>query len=183
MDREALERVAGLVKQRNMIDADIAAVIARPVTTGHLGEWIASQVFDIALEPSASARTIDGRFASGPLAGQTVNIKWYTKREGLLDLAEGPCPDYYLVLTGPLAPAASSRGTTRPLLVTSVYLFHSARLLDALRTRGIRFSVATSVRTHLWEAAEIYPRSNNPELPLAPAQVEALSLFGNSLHG
>jgi hypothetical protein len=39
------------------------------VTAGHLGEWIASVVFDIELESSASAKGIDGRFRSGPLRG------------------------------------------------------------------------------------------------------------------
>jgi hypothetical protein len=37
------------------------------MTSGHLGEWIAAQVFDIALEASAVAVGIDGRFRSGPL--------------------------------------------------------------------------------------------------------------------
>lgn len=183
MDRGALERVADLLARRNTIDAEIAAIVGRPPVAGHLGEWIASQVFDISLEPSASARAIDGRFTSGPLAGRTVNIKSSTKRKGLLNLADGPGPDYYLMMTGPSAPAASSRGTTCPLLIAAVYLFDATRLLEALRARGVKLGVATSVRAHLWEAAEIYPRPNNPELPLTPAQVEALSLFGTGLHG
>jgi hypothetical protein len=140
-------------------------------------------VFDISLEPSVSARAIDGRFTSGPLAGRTVNIKWYGKRDGLLAVSEDPLLDYYLVLTGPLAPPASSRGITRPLLVTFVYLYNSARLLDVLRTRGVKLSVATSVPVRLWEEAEIYPRPNNPELPLTRAQAEALALFSDGLHG
>jgi hypothetical protein len=58
------------------------------MTSGHLGEWIAAQVFDIELEGSAVAAAIDGRFRSDPLQGQTVNTKWYFKREGLLDTTE-----------------------------------------------------------------------------------------------
>jgi hypothetical protein len=42
-----------------------------------------------------------------------VNIKWYLKREGLLDTSESVRLDYYLVLAGPRSAAASSRGSTR----------------------------------------------------------------------
>ena len=56
------------------------------MTSGRLGEWIAAQVFDIAVEASAAAAGIDGRFRSAPSQGRTVNIKWYLKREGLLTL-------------------------------------------------------------------------------------------------
>lgn len=183
MDRAALEQVAHLVARRNAIDAEITAIVGRPPLAGHLGEWIASQVFDISLEPSASARAIDGRFRSGPLVDRTVNIKWYGKRDGLLAITDDPLLDYYLVMTGPPAPAVSSRAITCPLLITAVYLFNAPQLLESLRTRGVRLSVATSVRVRLWDAAEIYSRPNNSELPLTRAQVEALSLFGTGLHG
>lgn len=52
---ESLARVAVLLRDRNAIDSGISRVINRPVTAGHLGEWIASPVFDIALEESAAA--------------------------------------------------------------------------------------------------------------------------------
>jgi hypothetical protein len=70
-----MRRIAELLRDRNLIDEEIAAITNRPMTSGHLGEWIAAQVFDIELEPSATATAIDGRFRSGPLQGQTVNIK------------------------------------------------------------------------------------------------------------
>ena len=76
MDIEQLKRVADMVARRNAIDAEIAAVTQRPVVAGHLGEWIAAQIFDIDLEASATAKATDCRFASGPLVGRTVNIKW-----------------------------------------------------------------------------------------------------------
>jgi hypothetical protein len=101
--------VAELLRDRNAIDADLARIIGRPVTAGHLGEWIASVVFDIELESSASAKGIDGRFRSGPLQGNTVNIKWYMKHQGLLDTTEHAALDCYLVLAGPPSPAGSSR--------------------------------------------------------------------------
>ncbi|CAI7976822.1 hypothetical protein FRAHR75_290069 [Frankia sp. Hr75.2] len=68
-----LERIAGLLRQRNALDERIAAVIDRPMTAGHLGEWIAAHIFHVELEQSAVAAAIDGRFASGPLRGRTVN--------------------------------------------------------------------------------------------------------------
>ena len=88
VDEGSLARAAALLRERNAIDAELARLIQRPMTSGHLGEWIAAQVFDIELEASAVAAGIDGRFRSGPLQGRTVNIKWYLKREGLLDTTE-----------------------------------------------------------------------------------------------
>ena len=44
---------------------------------------------------------IDGRSANDPLAGKTVNVKWYGKREGVLDINPAGVPDHYLVMTGP----------------------------------------------------------------------------------
>jgi hypothetical protein len=129
MDRDALEKVAGLIRRRNAIDADVAAITGRPLVAGHLGEWIASEIFDIQLESSAVAKAIDGRFRSGPLAGGTVNVKWYGKLEGLLDISEDPALDFYLVMTGPRAGAASSRGMTRPLRIESVHVFDAAEVL------------------------------------------------------
>ena len=41
-----------LLRARNSIDAKIAKVIGRPVTAGHMGEWLASRIFDIQLEES-----------------------------------------------------------------------------------------------------------------------------------
>ncbi|WP_212818343.1 hypothetical protein [Polymorphospora rubra] len=136
MDEDALRAVAALLGERNAIDAKIAGHIGRPMTAGHLGEWIAAQIFDIDLEPAANARAFDGRFASGPLAGQTVNVKWYLQRDGILDVARSGQPDHYLVLTGPVAPAGTSRGGVRPWWVESVHLFDAGRLVAELESRG-----------------------------------------------
>lgn len=175
MDRDPLSLLAQLLHQRNDLDAQIAAIIKRPMTAGHAGEWIAVQVFDIDLEASAAQAAIDGRFRGGPLDGRSVNIKWYLKREGLLDLTVPAKPDTYLVMTGPQATAVSSRGTTRPWCIDAVYLFDTQQLHTALADRKI--GVASNVRRELWRGAEIYPDARNPALPLSPEQRAMLELF------
>ena len=133
--------------------------------------------FDIELEASAVAAGIDGRFRSGPLQGRTVNIKWYLKREGLLDMTESTALDYYLVLTGPQSPALSSRGTTRPWCIEAVYLFEARQLRSEQVERGVKRGVASSVIRQQWDAAEIYPSATNPSLAGVTQQAEQLRLF------
>jgi hypothetical protein len=183
VDREAVATVAELIAQRNAIDSQIGAITERPVVAGHLGEWIAAQIFDIDLEASATAKSIDGRFAAGPLAGRTVNVKLYGKREGLLDMVEDPTVEYYLVMTGPRRFAASSRGGTRPILIDAAYLFEANSLLDALRSRGVKIGIATSVTARLWDAAEVFPTQANAAIQLSAQQREALSLFSGDRSG
>lgn len=177
VDDEALHTVAGLLRDRNAIDAKIAAVIGRPMATGHLGEWLAARIFDIELESNATTAGFDGRFTSARLNGRTVNVKWYTRRAGLLDLTESDVVDYYLVLTGPAAAATHSRGAVRPWCITSVYLFDARALRNDLRGRGVKIGAASSVRAAQWVAAQIYPEQRNPTLMLQPAQVEMLRRF------
>ncbi|GAB7037188.1 MULTISPECIES: hypothetical protein [Catenuloplanes] len=178
MRDEPLERAAALLRERNAIDALLADLTGRPMTSGHLGEWIAARIFDIALERSATTAAYDGRFTGGPLAGRTVNVKWYLKRENLLDVTTSDQLDHYLVLTGPASPPAHSRGTTRPWLIHAVHLFDAAQLLAELRTRGTKVGTATSVRAAQWAAAEIYPRRRNHRLPVSADQAAQLALFG-----
>jgi hypothetical protein len=177
VDATAIGQVAALLRTRNDIDAQLANIIGRPPLVGHLGEWIAAQVFDIQLEASASAKAIDGRFRSGQLAGRTVNIKMYGKREGLLDTSDDPSLDYYLVLCGPKSTAMTSRGGTRPFCVAAVYLFDAVVLRADQATRGIKSGVASSVRGALWDAAEVFPRQARSELTLTPEQADALVNF------
>jgi hypothetical protein len=178
MDTAALTEVATLLRSRNAIDERIASIIGRPALTGHLGEWLAAEVFDIQLETSASAKAIDGRFRSGPLAGKTVNIKTYGKREGILDTTDHPSLAYYLVLCGPKATAMTSKGGTRPWAIENVYLFDAAQLRADQVQRGIKSGVASSVRNELWSAAEIYPRAGGPALLTVTAeQVAVLARF------
>jgi hypothetical protein len=174
---DEVAHIARLLSQRNAIDDAIAAVIQRPMTAGHLGEWIAAQVFGIELEQSAVTAGIDGRFRFGPLQGCTVNVKWYLKQEGLLDMSESSALDYYMVLTGPRSAALTSRGGTRPWRIDQVYLFHAPTLLTEQRARGVKTGVAASALKAHWNAAEIYLIARNPLLPLGERETGLLRLF------
>jgi len=177
VDDARLKQISDLLLKRNKIDADIARVIDRPMTSGHLGEWIAAEIFDIKLEDSANAAAVDGRFRSGSLQGSAINVKWYLKRDGLLDLTDAAEPRYYLVLTCPAAPAASSRGTVRPWCVEAVHLFDAQRLLADLRAAGVLIGTATSVRAHHWAAAEVWPAARCADLAVNEQQIRQLQRF------
>lgn len=177
METVNLARIAEWLRERNRIDDQIAEVIHRPMTSGHLGEWIAAQIFDIELELSASEAVIDGCFRSGPLEGRTVNVKWYLEREGLLDMTAAEDLHDYLVLTGPVGVAASSRGRTRPWRIDAVYLFDAQTLRADLLARGQQVGTASSIRNELWTGAEIYPEPRNNRFLLTAEQVQALRLF------
>ncbi|MDQ6834281.1 MAG: hypothetical protein M3008_12860, partial [Chloroflexota bacterium] len=158
-------------------DEKIANLVGRPAQIGHVGEYIASAIFDIKLEASATAKGIDGYFMTGSLAGRSVNVKWYAKLESLLDLTPAHLPDDYLVLTGPRVPAVSSRGTHRPWVIRSVFLFDAHDLVIELSARGSKLGVASSVPRRYWDAAEIYPAQRNNRLLLSDEQRTMLALF------
>ena len=118
-----LSKLAQLIKQRNQTETEITALIDRPAQIGHTGEYIASKIFNITLQESASFKGSDGFFSTGNLANKSVNIKWYAKLEGILDININSLPDYYLVLAGPAPQKMNSRGEVRPWLINGVYLF------------------------------------------------------------
>lgn len=178
-----LERLAALIRTRNSVAKDIAAMIGRPALVGHVGEHIAARIFDIELADTATVPGVDGYFRAGAIAGKSVNVKWYPKREGLLDLKDAGKTDFYLVLAGPRRAATSSRGSTRPWVIDSVYLFDSSSLLRTLRERGVKIGLATSVAEPIWAQAEIYPRSVGADLRPSPEQIELLRLFGSERVG
>ena len=177
MHGKQLKELAQLIKRRNQVDQEIASIIDYPALIGHVGEFIASTIFGIALETSASHKSYDGKFTRGAMAGKTVNIKWSAKRDGLVNLTPDDLPDYYLVMTGPKTGAVSSRGTSQPWCITSVFLFNAHQLVTTLRERGVKIGVATSVIARLWDEAEIYPTSRNPEFILSTEQRLLLALF------
>ena len=173
---EDLRRLANLIRKKTELEAEITGIIGRPAQIGHVGEFIASRVFHITLTPSATERGYDGHFREGPLKGASVNIKWYARQEGLLDIDMSRRANFYLVLAGPHG--YGPKGDPRPWLIKSVYLFDAPRLAAALTTRGVKMGIATSVKKADWEAAEIYPQPQNPLLQLSDEQRELLALFG-----
>ena len=74
-----LQSLANLIRARNANEIAMTRIIDRPALIGHVGEFIASLIFDIKLEKSAPHPGSDGRFQSGPLRGKSVNIKMYAK--------------------------------------------------------------------------------------------------------
>lgn len=176
-ETEILELLAKAIQQKNVADTAVARIINRPVERGHVGEYIAAHIFDITLEQSASQKGIDGRFVSGSLVTKSVNVKWYGKMERLLDVSPDNLPDYYLVMTGSKAAAASSREAVRPWIISYVYLFDAVRLVGELKRRGVKIGIAASVRSYLWEMAEIYPAQRNTQLLLSEEQKSLLALF------
>ena len=173
-----MERLASLIHQRNGLDAKIAEVIGRPALPGHFGEFVAAQVFGITLHDSATYKGNDGLFMAGPLKGKTVEIMFYTKNTGLLDMKTNSIPDFHLVLTGPRSAAESSRGKMLPWIIESVYLFDTVALTRKLQERNVKIGTATSVRNIFWDEAEIYPKQHNSVLELTPGQRELIALFG-----
>ena len=173
--------LASLLAERNAVDAKIAAIIGRPAQAGHLGEYIGSEILGIQLEASAVQAGFDGRFRDGPLAGKTVNIKLYGKREGVLDICEEHVPDFYLVLAGPKSSALTSKGSTRPLVIKEVFLFDAPALIARVRKRGVKLGDATSVISDEWETARIFPPSSKAPLALSDQQVGLLRLTKSSL--
>lgn len=106
-----------------------------------------------------------------------MNIKFYPKLEGLLDMRPDGVPDYYLVLAGPRTAAMSSRGQTRPVAIEAVFLLEGAVVVDDLTTRGRKIGIASSVRRTQWDAAEIFPRQVNTRLLLSAEQRAMVELF------
>jgi hypothetical protein len=83
---DSLARVAALLRERNAIDAELAGLIQRPMTSGYLGDWIAAQVFGIELEASAVAAGIDGRTQASPF-GAATRDEWSLAALGVANIA------------------------------------------------------------------------------------------------
>ncbi len=100
----SLKKLSDLIHERNLLSVEIAKIIGRPALNRHIGEYIASKIFHIELEESATATGIDGYFISGSLKEKTVNIKLYGKKENFLDISLKNLADYYLVMTRAQSP-------------------------------------------------------------------------------
>ena len=179
--RDGSVRLAYLLKRRNTIDKQITALIGRPAIRGNIGEWIAQEIFGVELEEAGNQRGFDGRFADGPLAGKTVNVKWYGERAGVIDINPDAFPDYYLVMTGPRAVAQPAGRRSLPLVIAEVFLFDAPVLAERLRRRGVRLGIGASVREGEWEEARVYPAAaDGVRLTITDAQQEALKLFAET---
>jgi hypothetical protein len=99
------------------------------------------------------------------------------KHQGLLDTTEHAALDYYLVLAGPPSPAGSSRGTTQPWCIHSVYLFDARRLRTEQLARGVKLGIASSVTKQQWLSVQVYPPTGASPLPLTREQADLLRLF------
>ena len=173
-----IKDLANLISKKNIIDAEISKIIERPAEKGHVGEYIASQIFDIELSDSATNKGSDGYFRTGNLSHKQVNVKFYGKREGILDVnTTSSPPDYYLVLTGPSSPASSSKGSLRPWVIESVFLFDHEKLIRILQEKRVKIGVAASVSKDNWENAELYPHNTNNSIILTDDQKTSLSFF------
>ena len=174
---DELPSLAELIRKRNALEYEITALIGRPAAIGHIGEYIASRIFNISLEQSASFKSIDGHFSDGPLELRSVNIKWYAKWEGILDITPNALPDYYLIMTGPKSSILTSRNRVRPWTIDHVFLFDANTLVEELIQRNTKTGIATSIRSNLWKSAEIYPTATNSVYILSERQREALGFF------
>ena len=180
-----LKQFARLIKQLNTTMDKIACRTGRPALIGHTGEYLAKEIFSVELHESGNKEGFDGwfprhrGFQPASLRGKTVNIKWYTKREGILDIKLPNGPDYYLVFAGPKTPPRSSRKTTRPWVINSVHLFEGESLIKKLRGRPRlkKIGIATSVAEEYWKESEIYPNQANPALIPTLSQQQQLVLF------
>ncbi|MDE2934576.1 MAG: hypothetical protein OXS47_12035 [Chloroflexota bacterium] len=81
---DQLERLASLIRQRNHVDAEVAAAIGRPAHPGHGGGFVAAAILEIELLECATYRGANGHFTRGPPAGRSVNVKKYSLDQGLL---------------------------------------------------------------------------------------------------
>lgn len=180
---DSLQQLATLLHQRNRIDAEISRLIGRPAYSGHLGEFVASIVFDIRLHDSATTKASDGLFRSGALEGRSVNIKYYARMQPLLDMSTSVDPidhaEYYLVMTGPRGAVTSSRGQILAFWIEAVYLFDSHLLLAEQTLRNVKLGVASSVPYRMWSKAMIFPEQVNSFLHLTDEQRRLLLLFGH----
>ena len=141
----------------------MAAIIGKPMEKGNFGEFVAVRIFDIHLNRKAVVKGYDGHFTVGEyrgvsLRGQKVEIKYYTKWNGDLDMKTGdPKPAFYLVITGPPKHEREAKGTPTPWAVESVFLFET----EALERVVVPRKDPVSIKKELWAAAEIYPAHNS----------------------
>lgn len=184
---DCLVDLALVVHKKNVADGRVARLLGRPALPGHFGEFVAARVFDIELHDNAAHPGSDGCFRSGSLVGKSVNIKYYTKHDRLLDMKkEGEAgPGYYLVMTGPEEGAGPSRGKIRPWVIESVFLFDARVLMRDLKTlnQNKRIGIATYVPVALWNKAIIYRNGVSLSCEVTDTQRDLLGRFSETENG
>ncbi len=170
-----LEELAELMGKRNKVDERISEIIDRPAEKGHIFEYIASQIFPIKLNDSASKEGYDGTFDDGALKDKKVDVKYHAKNDHLLDLNNKANNEtFLLVFTGPGEAASSSKGKVSPLRIDKIYLFNEKELCEQLAGK-VKVGTATSVRSEYWEGKEIYPENKlNIDLKLKIRELKLL---------
>jgi hypothetical protein len=176
-----LTHLADLIRIRNYVNNSVSRIISRPAETGHLTEYIASQIFDIELHASAVNKASDGCFRSpAALAGCSVNVKYRSSSSRRLNIENSANlddhPAYYLAFRGPKLPSGPASEKTLPLVIVAVFLFRAAELIPALVAEG-GTNIGPSVKSVYWQAAMIYPEQVNQALVLSEEQRAALRLF------
>lgn len=186
-ESDRLTDLARAVHRKNRADARVARLMARQALPGPFGEFVAAMVFGIGLCRAANQKAFDGMFRGDALDGKTVNIKYKTRHDRLLNMKkEGEAgPDFYLVMTGPKKKAKPPLGETRLWVIESVFLFDAAALVSELRKRNPRkkIGVATGVPVDLWKKAMIYPNGVSPLLKVTDDQRDRLALFSATAVG
>jgi len=94
--------LASLLVEFNFWGKRISEITRQPATISYTGEFIASCAYDIELKESTTTKGFDRVFRPGNLTNSTVNVKWYSKLEYVLDINPQALPDYFLVMMGPI---------------------------------------------------------------------------------
>jgi len=145
-----LVELANLIREHNAVTARISQLVGRPAQVGDVGEYIAATIFDIELNPSASAKGHDGFFRPPPpLVGRSVNVKWGTPFEGGMDVSPDAPVDDHLALVSPRATSMTSKGVSCPWLIEAVYLFDAIERRTTLRAGGVGVARAIASRPRL----------------------------------
>lgn len=172
-----LDELADLIRRKNAIDADIAAIVGRPAQMGHVGEHVAAEIFWHCARAFSINEVHRRLLRHGSLGGPVSQHQVVRETGGVAGSCAQLPPGLLPSDDRTQGPAMSSRGGVRPWLISHVFLFESTNLYDALDRTGSKIGVATSVRAHLWAEAELFPEQRNPSLPLTSDQRNALLMF------
>ncbi len=174
---DELSHLADLIGERNRVEREIVAITDRSAQLERVGEYIASIIFDLTLYPFRSEMGSDGYFNIGPLAGQSVDVKWYSREEYRVSVNVAALPDYYLVFSGPRVSTIVSRRAPHAWAISKVHLFQAKAFVDASLLNNAKANVGIVVARAHWDEAELYPNARNPFFSLTEAQRARLAMF------